>query len=361
MTRPFSIFLDGIRFCAAMAVFLTHLAETTTLPLGMAGRFGHDAVILFFVLSGYVIAHTVDSRDRDLRTYATNRFARLWSVVLPALLLTFCLDSIRNYITPEPISLFESQVSHSVFPLVANALFVNQLWFLDISPWSNAPFWSLGFEFWYYVFYACISFLHGRLRFLGVVMIALVTGPKISIMLPIWYLGVVVYSRKSAPRESLGWLLFVGSIIGYMGYRWSALSQEFSVLVIGALGIEHHHLGMAAYFPSDYVVALLCAANFYGLRGIEQRIGWILIACEKPIRFLASFTFSLYLFHVPLLNLQTAILPKSSLISPLLTLAAVFLFGTVTERKKQAARYLLLKISDFSLRVYTRSRNAVRS
>jgi peptidoglycan/LPS O-acetylase OafA/YrhL len=159
MTRQFSIYLDAIRFCAAMAVFLTHLSLSTTLPVGIAGRFGHDAVVLFFVLSGYVIAHTVDRRDHDPKSYAINRLARLWSVVLPALLLTVCLDSIGTRIAPDHYHALGTPADFAILPVVMNALFLNQLWFLNISPWSNTPFWSLGFEFWYYVFYALLDLL----------------------------------------------------------------------------------------------------------------------------------------------------------------------------------------------------------
>jgi peptidoglycan/LPS O-acetylase OafA/YrhL len=46
---------------------------------------GLPAVIVFFVLSGFVIAFVTDGRDRTLAGYALNRLSRLWSVALPAL------------------------------------------------------------------------------------------------------------------------------------------------------------------------------------------------------------------------------------------------------------------------------------
>jgi peptidoglycan/LPS O-acetylase OafA/YrhL len=360
MTRQFSIYLDGIRFCAAMAVFLTHLSLNTNFSVGIAGRFGHDAVVLFFVLSGYVIAHTVDRRDHDIGSYAINRLARLWSVVLPALLLTVCLDSIRTRIAPAHYHTLGIPADYSVLPVLANALFVNQLWFLNISPWSNTPFWSLGFEFWYYVFFACIAFSRGWMCTFLAVASAMIMGPKILLMLPIWLLGVAIHARRNAPRESLGWLLFAGSILGYLGYRWITVSQEVSEAVVDALGIKRGDLGMAAYFPSDYVVALLCAANFYGLRGIERRIEPILLAGERPIRFLAGFTFSLYLYHVPLLDLLTTILPSASPFTPLLALFLIFLIGTVTERKKHVLRRALARIVDLGAQLHARLSDGVR-
>ena len=56
------------------------------------GNLGSDSVVIFFVLSGYVIAYTADQKDRTVRRYFINRCARIYSVVVPALLLTRALE-----------------------------------------------------------------------------------------------------------------------------------------------------------------------------------------------------------------------------------------------------------------------------
>jgi hypothetical protein len=71
-----SFYLDLIRFISALEVFLYHI--------GLA-RFGHEAVIVFFVLSGYVISYTAKNNDRTIGRYAISRFTRVYSVALPAL------------------------------------------------------------------------------------------------------------------------------------------------------------------------------------------------------------------------------------------------------------------------------------
>jgi peptidoglycan/LPS O-acetylase OafA/YrhL len=353
MTRQFSVVLDFVRFSAAMAVFLSHLALMTKLPLGIAAQFGHDAVIIFFVLSGYVIAYTVHERERDFQSYAISRLARLWSVVLPALLLTVCLNAIGLRIAPGHYHELPAP------PIVASALFVNQLWFLNISPWSNGPFWSLGFEFWYYVFYACIAFLRGRMRILAATGTALVMGPKILLMLPIWLLGAHLYFRRKAPSETLGWLLIASSIALYLGYRWSAVSEPMSAAVLRMLGIPHSALGMAAYFVSDYMVAAMCAAVFVGLRGVEARIARIVLAASPPIRFLAGFTFSLYLFHVPLLIFCSSVLPRTSFVTPIVTLGVALLIGSISERRKHVVRDVFARGVVLASRVSTRLSSSI--
>ncbi len=94
MNRTTSVYLDAVRLFAALVVVLTHLAYSRFSGglLIELRTYGNDAVMVFFVLSGYVIAYTAATRDHELGTYTVNRLARLYSVALPAVLLTWLLD-----------------------------------------------------------------------------------------------------------------------------------------------------------------------------------------------------------------------------------------------------------------------------
>src|SRR5262249_13058869 len=67
--------------------------------------FGHDAVIIFFVLSGYFISSSVIrdcAKGRwSWRRYAINRLTRLYLVLLPGLLLTVFWDKLGIYFSPQ--------------------------------------------------------------------------------------------------------------------------------------------------------------------------------------------------------------------------------------------------------------------
>ena len=333
-----------MRFSAACAVFLTHLLTISGISTGILAHFGHDAVVVFFVLSGYVISYTVDSRDRDVVSYSINRMARLWSVMVPALVLTVVLDFVGSQFHDDYFASYGTPQNYSLIPIFVNALFLNQLWFLNVSPWSNSPFWSLGFEFWYYVLYGCLAFSRGNLRAVLSIACLLIMGPKIIIMLPIWLLGVAVHRYYRPMTEFFGWVLFVGSVVAYFFYRYFDVSVILSKKIVSSFGISEEYWGMAAYFPSDYIVAIFCAANFYGFRCIEMRVGNAILVFERTIRICAGLTFSIYLYHAPLLNLFTAFLPKSSLLIPILTLLIVISIGLVTESKKQFVRNILVRV-----------------
>ena len=99
MTKSFSVYLDFVRFGAAFIVLLSHLREFYAGPVHIP-QWGHEAVIIFFVLSGYVIAFVADTKESTLRDYTISRLARVYSVVLPAVVLTGLLDFVGSRLDP---------------------------------------------------------------------------------------------------------------------------------------------------------------------------------------------------------------------------------------------------------------------
>jgi peptidoglycan/LPS O-acetylase OafA/YrhL len=88
----FSLYLDAVRFLTSVVVLLHH-----TWPL-IFPKFPppwprHSAVVVFFVLSGYVITHA-SKPELGLNLYAQHRMARILPVTLTAILLTFCISPI---------------------------------------------------------------------------------------------------------------------------------------------------------------------------------------------------------------------------------------------------------------------------
>jgi peptidoglycan/LPS O-acetylase OafA/YrhL len=106
MNKTTSVYLDLIRFLAGLAVLLGHASYARFRGewLQGIGFLKHDAVIVFFVLSGYVIAYVATHKEDDIIDYSISRFARLYSVVLPALLLTVFLDNWGALLDPQRYS-----------------------------------------------------------------------------------------------------------------------------------------------------------------------------------------------------------------------------------------------------------------
>lgn len=97
MNKNFSLYLDIVRFVAALAVFLDHLSSkpfTENVLFHAFGLYGQLAVIVFFVLSGYVIAFVTATKELDAKSFFVARVSRIYSVVILALILTLLLDNI---------------------------------------------------------------------------------------------------------------------------------------------------------------------------------------------------------------------------------------------------------------------------
>jgi peptidoglycan/LPS O-acetylase OafA/YrhL len=328
VNRGLSLYLDLVRVFAALVVLVTHLAYSE-LSGGMLQPWrlvGNDAVMIFFVLSGYVIAFVRDEKERDLPDYAASRLARLWSVALPALLLTVVLDGVGRSLAPAAYDSWWYQADQPLVRLWSAATFTNELWFGSVRPFSNGPYWSLGYEFWYYAIFAAATYLAGARRALWIAALCLVAGPKILLLFPVWWLGVLVYRRTSqgpvAPR--LGLFLFLGSILGYAAFRSSGLPLAFLEATRAAIGADAvaHSLRFSDEFLSSYVIGPLVAAHFLGAHSLSTHLGRCLSPAAAGIRWFAQFTFAIYLVHYPLLRFIGALVPYDRH-SPL-QVAAVF-------------------------------------
>jgi len=356
MSRTFSIYLDAVRFIAAILVVLTHFRHEKFSGGALReiiGNSGNEAVMVFFVLSGLVIAYTVDAKDRNLHDYMLNRLARLYSVAIPALFLTVILDQTGRVISE---GVYDYEYYRSDWPLirfVANMFFTTEFWFFSIRPFSNGPFWSLGYEFWYYVIFGMAIFLKGKIRVLLIAITCIVIGPKILLLFPLWLLGVMVYHVNKSQKISrtLGWFLFIVSIIAmvmYVGLGAKASLDSFTETILGHK--LYDQLLWSKFFISSYLIALIIAANFIGFNSITDVFEGFFRRLEKLIRYLASFTFTIYLMHFPLMLFFVALIPgaRQNAADQVLLLFAVgisiFVIGLFTEHKKHFARNLLAKV-----------------
>lgn len=163
MNRAVSLYLDCIRPLAALTVLLSHVSYQNLSggQLAVFAPFGIQAVDLSFVLSGFVIAHVCASHERDARAYALSRTVRIVSVALPAILVTLLFDDVG--LSQGPSVYVGGPYQPMTMGLVVRSmLFLGECWGAHRFPGSNGPFWSLGFEVWYYVCFGVFVFAPPR-------------------------------------------------------------------------------------------------------------------------------------------------------------------------------------------------------
>ena len=374
MNPRLSLWLDGLRVIAAFTVLLSHIAYErytgTRYGFFRDHNLGSDAVVIFFVLSGFLIAYAAEMRDRTLSAYAWSRATRLWSVALPALLLTFVLDRLGLLINPaayfapfyEPIPLGE---------LLARGLSFSNEWFLDsVRLGSNGPWWSLSYEAGYYALFGAAFFLRGPARIAIMLAVAVLIGPRPLLLLPVWLSGVVLWRLAAAGRLNLGApLAWTFAVLPPLAYgACLALDVPHALMNASAqmTGLDVKTWRVLTGFSDEILwnslVAVLMSLHLAGVASLPQRTvsaGASAERAAKAVKWLAGGTFSLYLMHYPVLQFADAVLPETmnlpvrdlALLSAS-ALVPLWLAG-LTERRLGALRQFL---SGMALRVRTLAR-----
>lgn len=345
MNRSFSIYLDLVRFSAACLVYLYHSNQRQLVKeILPASNYGHASVIVFFVLSGFVIAFITDTREKSFATYAASRISRVYSVAIPAVFLTIALDAVGRQLAP---AFYGYPFDNFLLRSAASLLLLNEVWFVSITSFSNVPYWSICYEMWYYVAYGLLTFLPTRAGLIAVGLLALVLGPKVILLAPIWALGVLLYRWRNLNDmpELLGWLLVVFSIVAIALFHQASITEQTAAFFKALVGEKWHaEFTFSKFFLSDYLLGLLVFLNFAGMRRISSRLEPTLILFERPIRFLAGYTLTLYLLHQPLFLFWAAVLrgdPSRYIFwsaTTALVAVSVFAVGYVTENKRHALK-----------------------
>jgi peptidoglycan/LPS O-acetylase OafA/YrhL len=349
MNHPFSVYLDLVRFSAAVLVYLWHSNQRfLTESILPASNYGHSSVIVFFVLSGFVIAFITDTKESTLSTYAASRMSRVFSVAVPAIVITLVLDSAGRILYPAiyayPYDQFLSRIAGSL-------LMANEVWMISITSFSNVPYWSICYEWWYYVTFAMVMFLPTRRGLLIAAATMLVIGPKLILLAPVWWMGVLLYRWRSLQQLSLttSGVMVAFSVFGIVLFHQFAMMGVSETWLESLIGSELvRSLTFSKRFIADYVLSILVFVNFAGMRNLVAFKGGLMLAIARPVRFLANYTFTLYLLHQPLFLFWAAVIrgdPKAPWYwasVTVLTMLSVGLIGFYTESRRHVLRAWML-------------------
>ena len=261
---------------------------------------GRTAVLVFFVLSGFVIAWVSDTRERTLEEYGLSRVARLYSVIIPVFVLTAVLDTIGKAIDPRLYGPeWGHSMAHPVIDYALSAVFLGESWTIRVLPGFNVPYWSLNYEAWYYVLFAAAIFLRGRPRIAALIAAALLAGPRILFLLPVWLMGVAAWQWRAELPRQLGRPLVFVCLAGFIALEAFGGQRMFWHPSSGWLPPD-----FSAY---DFVLGALVALFIIGLANAQLPMPTARF--ERLVRGLAGTSFGLYLLHYPLLNFFGTVVP----------------------------------------------------
>ncbi len=314
-----SAHLDMIRAIAAIlvlvgharALFLVDFDEVqsptifTKLFYAVTGL-GHQAVMVFFVLSGFLITRSIRqniTRGWSWRTYSANRLIRLYVVLVPAIAIGACLDLAGIYYFGTSGIYGGNNYALIIKDAVGNSLslrdaFINLAFLQGIAGptfGSNGPLWSLSYEFWYYVLFPLLiipvftrSSKSSKLISiaLAVVIAFLIKGPILTYF-SIWMLGATI-----------------AFIPPFTATKATALTCLSAAILIACILISRMRSQMS--FGNDLLVAVSFSMFILGLINLGDRK--LSNTYERAAKSLSSVSYTLYLVHLPLLVILNAFL-----------------------------------------------------
>lgn len=325
---PASISLDAIRGLSALLVVLGHVRlmlivdtsqvqEMTALTklFYFLTNQGSSAVMVFFVLSGFLVGSSVIKDIHFKRwnwlVYVVARTSRIYVVLIPAIIIGITIDiagihffgSSIVYSTPGYGVMLPKHILSNITPeiIVGNLFFLQEILVPTLG--SNHPLWSLTNEVWYYIIFpfmvvAIIGCTQIHMRFFcGIfVIIALFLLPnKVATLFLVWLMrGVVALIPKLKIHK---WHTV---LVGLILFCW--LAMQSMKLVNG----------------SAYVTGLLTASLVYCF--ILQPPFSIPLILERTIKWLSNISYTLYLTHTPLVVfLAATLIAKGPKMQPTIT------------------------------------------
>lgn len=326
--------LEAIRGLAAFYVVLHHtISENSVnkisedllgLQIGFLLRFGQEAVILFFVLSGFVINYSFRrSRDKTFKTYFVKRAARIYVPLLLVFLTSYLLASYNqgNLINPE------------LKVLVLNILML-QDWAL-VKPnvitgayMDNTPLWSLSYEWWFYMLYFPLVRLvkNTKTLHISVFIIAFTASliymahpsfvPRIIMYLAIWWTGVTLSDLYMSNKLDRVNEVFIPAI----GLTAPTIVLAFNVLQSKQYG---HDLLLGVH-PVLELRHFVFSLFIFATSLIWRKLNWIgFDRLIKPFLILAPISYAMYISHHPIMVTATYF---SFLSNALITWITYFMF-----------------------------------
>lgn len=290
--------LDWLRFAAAMAVLFSHVrarvwVEYAGLEPSSQGaitqifflltRLGHESVLIFFVLSGFLVggrgAERLSRGTFDWRDYAVDRATRVFVPLIPAVLFTVFV-------------MFMYGSPPTLISVIGNT-FLLQGVLVDTLD-GNGPLWSLSYEGWFYIIFGAFLGLVGHLQIrtwiagvlfgISVVVFAVLDAAYLLV----WCLGTCAYwfRRETPSRTEIATAIII-ALVGVAISQAVGNSRAFHAVDVA---VDAQRLGGVILGLGAALLLRNLSASRVAVPGYDD-------AGSK----LAAFSYSLYLFHYPLL------------------------------------------------------------
>ena len=330
--------LEALRGFSALYVLFFHILPQKIylfgINIGILFRFGSEAVILFFILSGFVIKYTWEkSKDKSFRNYFIHRFIRIYVPLLFIFLLGYLIKCNTEGALANPDwktllgNIFMLQDVISQKPNVISAAYM-----------GNGLLWSLSYEWWFYMlFFPLSKNLSDKKINVWVNSIVLLAAVsylfypfilnRLAMYFAIWWIGVK-FATMYIKRESLNFkglssyvyvLLTIIALLGFNFYLNFSYTKVYSYPLVAYPFIELRHFVFA--FLAMIAAVFWSKYNWFGFNKIFG-----------GFKYVAPFSYVIYISHQYLVVEATYLqFINQKIIEYILYIILMFLFSYLLE------------------------------
>lgn len=334
-------YLNLLRGMASLMVLVGHgsiffLADSLLFRMNIQAA----GVYIFFLLSGFLISYSVFTKHTDrgygFRQYFIDRFARIYTGFLPALIFVWLVDrltmTLPQTLTPERWqdlgNLHQYQINSTLHTWLGNLLMLQDFPLFQIlrklagvedNSWlfrsfgTAVPFWTISVEWWIYMLFGAIAVWRMKtqhpLRWWHWALIALaaiepvyyMVGGYDSCLSLLWVFGMdAAFLFMQLPRWEAARQTALSTDHKRHNKLWLAAAVAGVIGMTGRLIALKLNTGNVSFteFQFTFFLGVTIFALLFAIRDLPPLVSWL----SRPIAFLADFSFSLYLTHFTVLS-----------------------------------------------------------
>jgi len=273
--------------------------------LAFVTGFAHQAVVIFFVISGWLVGGSLlnklaSAEDAPLRRYAIDRVSRLWTVLTPALLLMLAIGGVVGEIDVGAPDAAPGN-PYSIATFIGNLAGLQTILVDNFG--GNYALWSLANETWYYVqFPLLLLAMNGEhrarqlLAATSVVVISAALPWALSIYFGVWLLGVLFSRVRIDCQPQIRALLAVSLLAAMLYFRIKGSNDD---------------LNQWSFFQ-DVLISFPLLALLASLQGRYAADSTSKRWLATIAGLLSEFSFTLYVTHIPLIRLLRHVMWQAS-------------------------------------------------
>jgi peptidoglycan/LPS O-acetylase OafA/YrhL len=287
--------LEAVRGFAAVYTATGHIFSNNFIIAGHNFspllKFGQEAVILFFLLSGFVIQYSFSlSKDKSFGLYFTKRFLRIYIPLIAVFILNYLLF-VSKY----------STIPVSGWTLIGNILMLQDVFKPNVICGcflGNLPLWSLSYEWWFYMLFYVVT-MKARKHDSKIVYLVGVLAAASYLIYPNFFNRELMYFVIWWVGADMARLYLANNAITFTSMTRQLVTITLIITIL-ALNVKIHYTPAATLGVSPFIELRHFAFALVAITGaiLWQKMSWI--GFNQTIglfTFIAPISFGIYISH----------------------------------------------------------------